>query len=1045
MNNNIKENKTLSYNNMESGFLKIWAKDTNPNKPKILKRGGVATKKAIAYNKKLINEGKTNFFIKPNTLYNPITKRETTSHIDKRSGTKTKKSFLKNNVAFQGITMTKKQFLNKSTGIQKTFRMPELNTISPTTFSNEQSLNNNLLLEQLTKNLKGNYRIIIKRGNQSLIDKSYKLDDRWFTNNETEFILSGSPVFMVWNGQINDVGDVVSITAGTEITFIITKENKLPFAFYAQTYKHGITNCLLTPIKDYFITMMKNSKTKQGKNNFDRFIRYTDEFIEKFKNGVPEKMIDAICEKLKVSIEIVQPFTNMKYLQRKASTRSQKRFKFINTSMDHVDVFNDDVNTLFKANDPIVVSAKEMMEIQNELDFNDEMYIFKKNLQGLSAIRTLTKNYTLGNDFYDIKRQFEDETGLRDMQIDAFQDPELQTFINDAVSYNGTVDFKDTSHLRHISKTHTPPENLEHIDMMKAYSKFYESEYYQGFAAISHFRKMTEAKYNGYYYIDSLNLLYADKKFKRLNKVLGWFKPNNIYTLPELKALEKHGGKYTITHGAIGTKDIDFRFNKDMLESKEKVLIPDGEGSFKEMEISYYAKYCGIIASLHARDNFFMKGNKKFLQTIQQDDDLEIYYSDYDNESRITFNKKYMNNKKYITGQITAYQRLNMLEQLLKMDLDKIVRVCVDGIYYEKHDFENKADIINETDKLFRDKSNKMTFQNHPAEEYLSNILSENDAFDRLKECKFKIPISRDIVKFELNTGAGGTGKSHYNLITDRGLVNAVYVAPTHKLASEMYEKIFNETGRHIPCIVLHRILEEPFKIQERYIYKWRHYLIDECSMITEGQKNELMQTLPNAIFMGDIEHQLKPVVDIQKLRKRFKDNIPKDYLMQMTDKGFDKVKNFTKNYRFKDCNRLLRLSNFLRENKEKIIDYKKLGIKSISINELKNIYKKEDIILRFNNELKTKTKINYTEMFKDIPKYKITSNYSKYKNGEIIYEDLKGFKKELRHAFTVHSVQGITFEENIFIDIEKFDYRLFYTAISRARKKKQLYIINND
>ena len=673
------------------------------------------------------------------------------------------------------------------------------------------------------------------------------------------------------------------------------------------------------------------------------------------------------------------------------------------------------------------------------------MYIFKKNLYGISSIRTLDNNYILENTFYDIVKEFEKETGLCDLSIDALQNPELQTFINDAVNYNGTVDFKSTNKYRNISKKDKPPENIEHIDMKKAYSKFYESKFYEGFSVLSHFRKLDKAELNGFYYINSLDLSKADKKFIKLNNHLKWFKKNNIYTLPELKALESYGGKYTVSHGAVGTKRFDFKFNSDMLDRKEKVFIPDGSGGFKEMKISYYAKYCGLMASLHSRDNFYMNGNKEFLQTIQQDDDLQIYHNEYDNQSRISFNKKYMYNKKYITGQITAYQRLNMLEQLLKMDLDKIYRVCVDGIYYEKHEYENLENIKNNKDKVFNIKE-EMTFQNHPSDKYLSNILNDTEAFDRMKNLKYKIPIEREINKWELFKGAGGTGKTYYNLIIDRGLINPVYVATCHKLASEMYEKIFEETGRHIPCIVLNRLLEEPYKIQERYIYKWRNYLIDEASMITEGEKRELMNSLPNAIFMGDLGHQLKPVIDIQKLRKKFKDNIPKPYLKQMNDEGFDKIHLFTKNYRFK-CEKLKDLSNYLRINKDNKINYNSLGVQTITLNELKKKYKKEDIILRYNNELKkgNKLKINYTEIFKDIPKYKITANYSKYKNGEIVYEDLKGFNRELRHAFTVHSVQGITFDNNIYIDIKNFDNELFYTAISRARKLNQIYIINYD
>ena len=51
--------------------------------------------------------------------------------------------------------------------------------------------------------------------------------------------------------------------------------------------------------------------------------------------------------------------------------------------------------------------------------------------------------------------------------------------------------------------------------------------------------------------------------------------------------------------------------------------------------------------------------------------------------------------------------------------------------------------------------------------------------------------------------------------------------------------------------------------------------------------------------------------------------------------------------------------------------------------------------------------------------------------------------KSEPRHGFTIHSVQGETFEEIIYIDSRNlFDPRMGYTAISRARRWEQIKII---
>ena len=163
---------------------------------------------------------------------------------------------------------------------------------------------------------------------------------------------------------------------------------------------------------------------------------------------------------------------------------------------------------------------------------------------------------------------------------------------------------------------------------------------------------------------------------------------------------------------------------------------------------------------------------------------------------------------------------------------------------------------------------------------------------------------------------------------------------------------------------------------------------------------------------------------------------------------GFDNIQKFTQIYRF-TCDQLKQLAEFVRNNIKNVIDMNNLPyIKYISINELKNLYKKEDMILRFHNEKKHKNlKNNYTNIFENIEKYKVTSNYTQFKNGEIVYEKPNNVTCiEKRHGYTTHTVQGLTFNNNIFIDLTgmKYKNRMLYTAISRARKISQLYIIRN-
>ena len=57
---------------------------------------------------------------------------------------------------------------------------------------------------------------------------------------------------------------------------------------------------------------------------------------------------------------------------------------------------------------------------------------------------------------------------------------------------------------------------------------------------------------------------------------------------------------------------------------------------------------------------------------------------------RVNFQKDSHKNRAHVNGQMLGYQRLMMFEQLAAMDVSKVLRVCVDGVYFEEHDFELK-------------------------------------------------------------------------------------------------------------------------------------------------------------------------------------------------------------------------------------------------------------------------------------------------------------------------------------------------------------------
>ena len=356
--------------------------------------------------------------------------------------------------------------------------------------------------------------------------------------------------------------------------------------------------------------------------------------------------------------------------------------------------------------------------------------------------------------------------------------------------------------------------------------------------------------------------------------------------------------------------------------------------------------------------------------------------------------------------------RMNMIEQLLTMDINNIVRVCCDGIYF-----------VGETKmrNIFEYKT-KMTFKNEAGQEYCSGL--HNDL-----EC-VNWGGSRKHNKIELHLGEGGSGKTHYNL-TDDGFVRPMFLAPSWKLGRA------KETELGIRSSVWARALsDDPEKID--FIKKSANTLIwDEVSMLSEEAKEFIFKTYGNMknIFCGDLGYQL-PCIDGEPMRPT----------------GFNEIIYHTQDHRCK-CPILKEIKVILRRLIEQNVSTDNINLwcvrrfrslnKTITKKKLTELYDIKDMILVGTNYLKDTYTNLFTGKFGD-EKYYVTSTNRLYSNGEILIGDKPDKTTcEVRHAFTTHSIQGETATQKLFIDCSKmFDSRMFYTAISRARTIDQIYII---
>ena len=796
----------------------------------------------------------------------------------------------------------------------------------------------------------------------------------------------------------------------------------------AQYFKEGEKNCLLYPVLNWIDDVIDNCKTKKTAQNYMSIKNKVNKLIEsETERGVFEEKLQDIADNLQVSFTIEKPLCDIKFIQALSNKKALKHFKYINTRFNHVELGKIENNYVY-TNNYNIVDRKTLLEMKNELISKNIHFNYKKDLHNISSITTLEGTYHLSNEFNEYTNQFEIDTGLINCKIDDVDDKELSLFVKNGTHYNSTIDFKDVNDYKRNLKI------LNHADMEKAYIKYKLSKYYEGFLGkITDFRPTDKIVNTGLYRIE--NLKFPKGLLREYNNKMKMYRSNNIYTSADLRFLSDKGATFDITCGAWGIEALDFDMDTEEFNRKY-----DG--------VKGYAKYIGKCDSHRINKKYYTYSyNERDAENIANNTTGEV--TKVENEICVSYEKKHNYHLGHITAFITAYQRLNVLEQLFSMDINSIVRVCVDGIYY----LGDEVKYLN----AFRFKDDK-TLENWGDKFYISN-LSKNTRENYYAD-------TREHYAKQLFKGAGGNGKTHFNLL-DQGLVKPLYVAPSWKLATKKRNDY--ETDSNVWYYIVTNDIEEISKIKRFH----NVLIIDEVSMMTEVMKHNIFTNFSDMklIFCGDIGFQAPPfnnledkskleLIDLRKKLQNAKTDNEKDIILswiyyhtnkitEMDETGFDNIIEMKENFRFK-CNKLKSLIGEIRK-------FISLGVHSKIINEyileqlsnrivnndyVKNNYKINDMILCRSHE----TKDIYTEMFKHLNKWSILENTREHKNGDIIISDEKpNCKCEIRHAYTVHSIQGETAEHNLYINMDNyFDSRILYTAISRAKTLDQIYLVKN-
>jgi len=1040
------------------GILNL-ARETQPR----MRRTAPYTKRFLKWNRAMLRAGRVSYYADTTRLYNPLTRGFVKKKYDRRN-TRNPRLVARQRAKFGSV-------------------LQQIDPNQHIIYTTEAQREDDHLVRTLVgaRQLQGDWRIIVKSGYRILVDGEYDIAE---------------PSLSVWwNEVINDFredSEHMKWWIGP-ITIIFTRRINVPARYFAQAFRDGIHHCFFHPILNWAEDGLKAAKTKSAKNKWTTIIhkikgkklkdrkklknRYKSGYLQIYKDGIPENDLSIVVKELNIGLKIFQPFADKPLIDIKPHRKGRKTFKFINTRLNHIEKppewFGFDnirenhnaqskINSLFIEGQDGIICTREELE---SLVIKNKDCIYGKDHQGVCRVKTLTDIYCLDNEFLDTCNEFEKETGLKDCKIDKLEYPNLSAFIAEGTHWNGTKDFKNVADVLLVE--------AKHIDQEKAYTQFKKCRWYNQFLGkITDFRKVPDdfdIKTHGLYYIDKLDFKKAPKKFRKLIKKLGWFYDRNIYTHAELIMLKEMKVKFVTKYGAYGLP-IDFEFNEDMTNKKEDMVT----ATDKYKGLPYYSKWTGLIASTGKWRAVYMRGREqKYLETLkyQSTNGTFVKITERDDEAKISFKKICVYNLQHISAQITAYQRLHMLEQLLEMDYDKLIRVCVDGIYYYPHEFKEK--------ETFTDKTEKMTLENKECRRYLSSIF-ESEHFARLSWNRTDMADYYPHYLRQLLLGAGGTGKT-YNTLKNKGFINLCYVSPSWKLAAD--KKRTYKSNVNVKARFFHKNYKK--SLENKYsILFW-----DEASMITEGGKEEIFKLNAKHIFAGDLKYQLPPVIDGDMKEKGGK------WIYQMTEEGFDNVETLIKNWRNGDCKKLTKILNGLRKMIDKIKEcscpincrhsvkeffgkdfpYKRFQvIEKLSQSKFKIIkpaphkflgktylggqstigttnenheYHKEDLIICAeggSNNKNPKAMCNvYTKQFKDIPKFKVTQNSIDHCNGDIVFGKTKGVAMEHRHGYTIHSIQGEDAEHKLFIDMTKMkSLQMFYTALSRARKWEQIFLI---
>lgn len=703
----------------------------------------------------------------------------------------------------------------------------------------------------------------------------------------------------------------------------------------SQRFRSGVSHCVFTPMRawaqelyDKYAAQAEEhagkipAKVRKGKCIYWNYLRILEKYEEQYHDGVPveafQPLVDELGKYFNTHITVELPLQmgalvdvrskearGKKFNLTNVQTNRQMRaYNFINTKLNHVEL-----NEVTDESTVTQVTRDELNAMVVEMDANGDFYLFQQSPHsGITRVSTINGAFGLQSDYWDAVREFETESGLYSLKLDAVRHPELSEFVLRGMHYNITAvvpcgelhpticawrdakndltQYKTKGLLRNApcdeaaitqakEQMQLVAAKMESeymcIDIRKSYASFAKCRYYAGFPfKFTDLRPTDKMHGEGFYLIDQLDFSNADPIFLlAVENVMGRpYRNMNVYPAPELRCLSDMGVKYAIREGCWS--DTTETWSSGCRNEAGMHIVFPGEPKSDDVEatgfyrkdldrngkgVPYYSKYVGACNSVSKYKTFWMKGTKEYFDNFATHlpEDARVRY--YDNGAgQIEIVKRSAPHLSQITAYINGYERLLLLDQLME-----IIRVrdgsTVDIAWVDKDDVTvRRGKSFTILPYMVEKPVGEKTYDRTPNACYVSNLWQ----FDST-ECPYA-PLTTPRPERQGGMiaclGPGGTGKTHINLV-DKGLVGGVlYVAPSYDLLEAKMTE-YGVDGR-VRDVVLGNNIEIIPIIRERYAT----LLFDEISEWSMEMLECALEMYPGMkiILIGDVGYQLPPI-----------------------------------------------------------------------------------------------------------------------------------------------------------------------------------------